>query len=129
MRRGIGKCSSFEQVGMRAGSDEGHRLVVDGVDQEPVGLDVALAIAAPVPVQGMVSLIYHERFAVSQGGGSEHLDRQCHRLAAADAQGGDAAAALAPPQRVQKRHQDPRAAGADRMTERDCATMNVHILG
>src|SRR5260221_3876944 len=58
---------------------------------------------------------------------SEAFHHHGHALAAADAQRGEAEALAARPQRVEERHQDAGAAGADRVTEGDGAAENVDL--
>src|SRR5918996_3830762 len=56
-----------------------------------------------------------------------HLDDHGVALAPTGADGGHAEPAPAPPQLVHERHQDARAAGADRVAERDRAAVHVHL--
>src|SRR6478609_7985001 len=57
-----------------------------------------------------------------------HLDRERRRLAAADAERGDALLPAVLLQRAEQRDDDSRAARADRMAERDRAAVHVDDL-
>ena len=56
--RRTGFIGSTEQVGVRAGADKGEASIVvgDGVDQEPIGLEVTVAEAPEVAEQRMVPI-------------------------------------------------------------------------
>src|SRR4051794_24064022 len=58
----------------------------------------------------------------------DKLYRQRHRLATAQAERCDAALAAVRAQRVQQRDQHPRAAGADRVAQRDRAAVDVQAV-
>ena len=59
---------------------------------------------------------------------SDPLDRHRDRAAAAEAQRRQPVAALPPLQLVDERRHDPRAAGADRVAQRDRAAVDVDLL-
>src|SRR6476619_7515095 len=80
------------------------------------------------PVKRYGRLFFVKTFLTLRGYRSEQLDGKCRGLAAADAQRGDAASATAGLERMQQRHEQARAARADRMAERDRAAVDVELL-
>src|SRR5438094_3717377 len=60
---------------------------------------------------------------------SEALDGKGYSVAAAEAEGGDAALEVAALQFVEQRDEDARAARADRMAERDGAAIHINFFG
>ena len=65
---------------MRAGADEINIISIDFVDQQPVWLDVAVAVAFPSPAKGMVLAMRWQRLALQQE--QNHLAQFGHVLAA-----------------------------------------------
>src|SRR5689334_19903565 len=59
---------------------------------------------------------------------SETFDGEGYGVAAAEAEGGDAALEVAALQFVEQRHEDARAARADRMAERDRSAVHVDLF-
>jgi len=53
------------------------------------------------------------------------FDRYCHGFAATQAECGNAAPAATTQQGIDERHQNTRAAGADRVPKGDCATLSA----
>ena len=66
--------------------------------------------------------------ARASGADLDPLDRHRHGPAAAEAQRREPVAALAPRQLVEQRRDDPRAAGPDRVPERDRAAVDVDAV-
>src|SRR6266542_296767 len=72
-------------------------------------------------MSGILDLTIHQS--------SDSLHGQCDAVAAAQTERCNAALQVAPPQRIQQRRQYARAAGADRMAERDRPAVHVHPGG
>src|SRR6202158_725586 len=71
------------------------------------------------------STLYPDHFSL----GLVALHPEGYGVAAAEAEGGDAALEVAALQFVQQSHQDARAAGADGMAEGDRAAVHVYLFG
>ena len=65
----------------------------------------------------------------NQSSTSDQFDRHCGGFAAADAQGRDASFLTVMFQRMDQRHDNPRAGGADRVTLGTRTAMHVHAGG
>src|SRR6476620_3613100 len=66
MRMGLTSgLSIVEQVGVRARAGKPHLRVGSLVDQQPIGLDVALAPALPFPLQRMITPRHRHLFSAA----------------------------------------------------------------
>ena len=58
-------------MGARPAQDQ--LIVLDAIDQEPIGLDVAIAPALPAAFEGMVAVSWGERFTRAEISMTSHI--------------------------------------------------------